>query len=85
MGFWNITHVAFDPNRLTEQADKGNNSKRQNPVLNWSQDRVVKKVKGKETSSVASKYACLNYSDIIGKSFVFRFLNYTKLSNQILQ
>lgn len=57
----NIRHVAFDPNRLTEQADRGNSSKRQNPVLDWSQDRVVKKVKGKETSSMASKCVCLNY------------------------
>lgn len=77
----NIRHVAFDPNRITEQADRGNSSKRQNPVLDWSQDRVVKKVKGKETSSMASKYICLNY--II--SFMFRFLDYTKLSNQILE
>lgn len=49
----NITHVPCDPNRLTEQADRGNSNKRQNPVLDWSQDRVVKKVKGKKTSSMA--------------------------------
>lgn len=32
----------------SEQADRGNNDKRQNTVLDWSQDRVVKKVKGKQ-------------------------------------
>jgi len=56
----NITYVAFEPNRLTEQADRENSSKRQNPVLEWSQDRVVRKVKGKESSSMASKYVLEN-------------------------
>lgn len=73
--------MAFDPNRHTEQADRGNSNKRQNPALVWGQDTAVKKVKGKEPSSTASEHGCLNYSGIIGKSFVYRFLSYTKLSN----
>lgn len=41
----NITHVSFDPNRLTEPADSGNGNKRQHAVLDWSQDRVVKSLR----------------------------------------
>lgn len=38
----NITHVFFDPNRLTEPADSGNGNERQNAVLDQSQDRGKK-------------------------------------------
>lgn len=38
----NITHVSFELNKLTEPADSGNGNKRQNAVLDWSQDRAVK-------------------------------------------